>query len=201
MELHAVEARSLGACRRRGEESRQDLRKLLHVRQVKIVDTLAEQVGRVNRIFVLPDALAQPAAYTLVNILERGRFPTSPVQSNTTDLARALYTATERDLFLSIEVSGDVPHLAKTLSAAKEKGCKTAAIISAASLRWGTGRDLAVFMSGAVLGILTLDTTKVVLAARIRPLLDPKILGPLYRICGVLLIAFGVRMVAFGFGV
>jgi threonine/homoserine/homoserine lactone efflux protein len=70
-------------------------------------------------------------------------------------------------------------------------------IIGAAALRHGYDHDLAWFMSGAVLGVLTLDLLEVLLAHRLRPLLKPEVLRIVLRASGVLLLGFGARLIAF----
>lgn len=65
-------------------------------------------------------------------------------------------------------------------------------LIGAATLRHGDHRDL--FLAGTLLGILTLDVGKALLAHRIRPHLRPDRLRRFYRIAGVALVAFGVRL-------
>ena len=67
-------------------------------------------------------------------------------------------------------------------------------IIGAATARHGYDVDLLWFLTGAVLGILTLDVSKVLLAHRIRPLLAPRRLQWAFRISGVLLVGFGLRL-------
>ena len=52
------------------------------------------------------------------------------------------------------------------------------------------------FLSGTLLGILTLDSLKVVFAHKIRPLLQPKVLKVIFRISGILLILFGLWALA-----
>ncbi|MBW2528031.1 MAG: LysE family translocator [Deltaproteobacteria bacterium] len=70
-------------------------------------------------------------------------------------------------------------------------------IIGAAGARHGYDGDLIWFMGGAVLGVLTLDSLKVLLAHRLRPLLRPKALRIVFRVSGLLLVGFGVRLLAF----
>lgn len=71
-------------------------------------------------------------------------------------------------------------------------------IIGVATARHGYDLDLAWFLTGTVLGILTLDSLKVIFAHRIRPFLKPKILKSVFRVSGVLLIGFGIRLIVFG---
>lgn len=70
-------------------------------------------------------------------------------------------------------------------------------IIGAAGARHGYDGDLAWFMTGAVLGVFTLDSLKVLLAHRLRPLLQPRALRIAFRVSGVLLVGFGLRLIAF----
>lgn len=71
-------------------------------------------------------------------------------------------------------------------------------IIGAATVRHGYDQDLAWFLAGTVLGVLTLDSLKVVFARRIRPLLAPRALKIVFRVSGVLLFGFGLRLVYMG---
>lgn len=71
-------------------------------------------------------------------------------------------------------------------------------IIGAATVRHGYDLDLAWFLTGTVLGILTLDSLKVVFAHRIRPLLAPRVLKIVFRVSGVLLVGFGLRLLYVG---
>ncbi|MCB9232503.1 MAG: LysE family transporter [Bacteroidia bacterium] len=72
-------------------------------------------------------------------------------------------------------------------------------IIGMAETTHGAGEGLFLFLTGTLLGILTLDTAKVFLAHKIRPLLQPKILKVIFRISGGLLAVSGfyVLYVAF----
>ncbi|MFH2010383.1 MAG: LysE family transporter [bacterium] len=72
-------------------------------------------------------------------------------------------------------------------------------IIGAATIRHGYDLDLAGFMTGAVLGVLTLDSLKVLFAHRLRPLLKPPVLKVVFRVSGVLLIGFAIRLLVEGF--
>lgn len=73
-------------------------------------------------------------------------------------------------------------------------------IVGAATVRHGYDGDLAWFLAGTVLGIFTLDSAKVIFAHRIRPLLAPRVLKTVFRISGVLLLAFGLRLLFVGLG-
>ena len=48
-----------------------------------------------------------------------------------TDLAQTVYTATTQDLLVAVEVTGELPYLARALEAAKERGIPTGAIVGA----------------------------------------------------------------------
>ncbi len=102
--------------------------------EINTVETLANKIGASRRIFILPDELAQPAAYTLLNLLERGGFVVSVVRNSINDLARTVQMATPEDLLLSIEVVGESPYIARALAEAREAGIPTGAIVGAASL-------------------------------------------------------------------
>lgn len=97
------------------------------------LETLVERLGTARRIFITSDSIAQAAAYTLINLLERGGFPVIPVQNSAPDLARALRLLTPQDLLLALEVVGDLPYVARALLEAEARHIPTAAIVSAAS--------------------------------------------------------------------
>lgn len=65
---------------------------------------------------------------------------------------------------------------------------------------YGFSIDLAIFLSAALLGILTTDVSKVFLAQHLKKFIQPKTLKILYRSIGVILIAFGIRMVWYCLG-
>ncbi len=71
-------------------------------------------------------------------------------------------------------------------------------IIGAATVRHGFDLDLAWFLTGTLLGILTLDSLKVLFAHRIRPLLAPRMLKILFGLSGVVLVGFGLRLLYAG---
>ena len=73
-------------------------------------------------------------------------------------------------------------------------------IVGLGATRHGAGPGLAAYLVGAVLGILTLDLTKVLLAHRLRPLLAPRALAIVLRVSGVLLLGFGVRLLVTALG-
>ena len=67
-------------------------------------------------------------------------------------------------------------------------------IIGFATAHHGAGPSLAIFLSGALLGILTTDTLKAALAQYIKGLLRPRFMVFAYRLIGIILIGFGLRM-------
>ncbi len=69
-------------------------------------------------------------------------------------------------------------------------------IIAAGTSVHGDGAELAWFLTGTIAGIFTLDSLKVLLADRLRPLLEPAALRVAFRLSGVLLLAFGARLLA-----
>jgi threonine/homoserine/homoserine lactone efflux protein len=71
-------------------------------------------------------------------------------------------------------------------------------IIAFAGARYGIGTGLALFLTGSVLAVLTLDTLKVLLASRIKRLLGPKNLMWAFWGSGSLMCLFGVRLVLTG---
>lgn len=70
-------------------------------------------------------------------------------------------------------------------------------IIGLGQAKHGSGEDLWIFLGAALLGIFITDTTKVVFASKIKKLIQPSFLKKAYQIIGVVLIAFGVRLIWF----
>ena len=56
--------------------------------------------------------------------------------------------------------------------------------------------DLWIYLLAATFAVLVTDTIKVVLAEKLRPLLNPKNLSKIYKIIGFILVAFGIRVFA-----
>ncbi len=83
------------------------------------VERLVEMIGQARRIVILPEAPAQPAAYNLVYFLEQGGFSVYIARPGVADLARTVHTATSQDLLLAVDVSGQSPTIARTLSEAR----------------------------------------------------------------------------------
>ncbi|MCB9526669.1 MAG: LysE family transporter [Myxococcales bacterium] len=71
-------------------------------------------------------------------------------------------------------------------------------LIGAATQRHGFDRDLAAYLAGCLLGILTLDVAKALLAERLKVLLRPLVLRRVMQVAGVALIAFALRLAWLG---
>jgi DNA-binding MurR/RpiR family transcriptional regulator len=95
------------------------------------VSQLVEQIGQARRIIILAEGPAQAAAYNLVHLLEPGGFRVYIARQGVTDLAQTVYTATPQDLLIAVEVTGELPYLARALEAAKEREIPTGAIVGA----------------------------------------------------------------------
>jgi DNA-binding MurR/RpiR family transcriptional regulator len=106
------------------------------------VAKLVEQIGAARRIILLAENPAQAAAYNLVHFLEQGGFPIYIARSGVADLARTVHTATDQDLLIALEVSGQSPYIAGALESARQKGLPTAAILGAASLNSARAADV-----------------------------------------------------------
>ncbi|MEO0895111.1 MAG: LysE family transporter [Bacteroidota bacterium] len=65
-------------------------------------------------------------------------------------------------------------------------------LMAGATSTYGTGTTYYWFLAGVLLGIPTQDASKVLLAHRIKYLLNSTWLGWIYRIVGVILVVFGV---------
>lgn len=72
-------------------------------------------------------------------------------------------------------------------------------LIGYESTRYGLGIDLIIFLSAALLGILTTDTLKAAFAHKIKSFLKPNILLWTYRVIGGVLIIFGCRLLYYAF--
>ncbi len=70
-------------------------------------------------------------------------------------------------------------------------------IIANAATTYGYTYILAIYLTGALLGILTTDSLKAIFAHKIKPFLQVKHFQYLYRIIGVLLLVFGIRFLYF----
>lgn len=68
-------------------------------------------------------------------------------------------------------------------------------IIGMAAAKHGFNQILAVYMTGALLGILTTDSLKALFADRLKRILKPTFLGKFYRIVGLCLLLFGVFLI------
>lgn len=72
-------------------------------------------------------------------------------------------------------------------------------IIAVGSSKYSLGGDLKFYLAGTLIGIFSTDTLKAVLAHKIKRFIKPKILTGLFRIIGFCLVAFGGRLIYFGF--
>ncbi|HLF87409.1 MAG TPA: MurR/RpiR family transcriptional regulator [Anaerolineales bacterium] len=108
---------------------------------VDVMARLVDKIGASRKITILPDILAQPSGYTLMNLLERGKFLVSMAQTSAIDLARVVQAAEKDDLLLAIDVSGDAPYIANALSEARSRNITTAAIVGSASSQAARSSD------------------------------------------------------------
>lgn len=106
------------------------------------LEQLVGKMGEARRIVVLAENPAQAAAYNLIYFLEQGGFPIYIARPGVLDLARTVHTATQQDLLIALEVSGQAPYIAATLEEARAKGLPTAAILGAASLASARAADV-----------------------------------------------------------
>ncbi|NUM46900.1 MAG: MurR/RpiR family transcriptional regulator [Anaerolineales bacterium] len=113
---------------------------------VDIMARLVEKIGQARKITLLPDMLAQPSGYTLVNLLERGKFLVSVAQTSATDMARVVQAAEKDDLLLAIDVSGDAPFISNALMEARSRNIATAAIVSSASSQAARAVDFVIIV-------------------------------------------------------
>ena len=98
------------------------------------IEKLVNAIDKARRIILLVESPAQPAAYNLVYFLEQGGFPIYIARPGVIDFARTVHTASQQDLLIAIDVTGQSPFIARSLAEAKARGIPTAAIVGAASL-------------------------------------------------------------------
>lgn len=98
------------------------------------VEKLVNAIDKARRIILLVESPAQPAAYNLVYFLEQGGFPIYIARPGVIDFARTVHTASQQDLLLAIDVTGQSPFISRSLAEAKARNIPTAAIVGAASL-------------------------------------------------------------------
>jgi DNA-binding MurR/RpiR family transcriptional regulator len=108
------------------------------------IEKLVTEIDKARRIILLVEAPAQPAAYNLVYFLEQGGFPIYIARAGIIDLARTVHNASQQDLLLAIDVSGQSPYIAHSLAEAKSRGIPTAAIVGAASLPTARSADVVI---------------------------------------------------------
>ncbi|MFZ0533980.1 MAG: MurR/RpiR family transcriptional regulator [Anaerolineales bacterium] len=111
------------------------------------VEKLVNAIDKARRIILLVESPAQPAAYNLVYFLEQGGFPIYIARPGVIDFARTVHTASQQDLLLAIDVTGQSPFISRSLAEAKARNIPTAAIVGAASLP--TARSASVVLAAS----------------------------------------------------
>ncbi len=101
---------------------------------IDAIEKLVIAIDKARRIILLVESPAQPAAYNLVYFLEQGGFPIYIARPGVIDFARTVHTASQQDLLLAIDVTGQSPFIARSLAEARARNIPTAAIVGAASL-------------------------------------------------------------------
>jgi DNA-binding MurR/RpiR family transcriptional regulator len=114
---------------------------------ISSIEKLVNEIGNARRIILLVESPAQPAAYNLVYFLEQGGFPIYIARPGVIDFARTVHTASQQDLLLAIDVTGQSPFIARSLAEAMARKIPTAAIVGAASLP--TARSASVVLAAA----------------------------------------------------
>jgi len=66
---------------------------------------------------------------------------------------------------------------------------------------YGNERSFYVFLSALLLGIFTQDLLKVLFAEKIKPFLQPKRLRVIYKVMGVFMVLFAIRLLVYALGV
>ncbi|MCF8257745.1 MAG: LysE family transporter [Flavobacteriales bacterium] len=73
-------------------------------------------------------------------------------------------------------------------------------LVGMAQTKYGSGRELWLFTAGIIVGIYATDLTKVIFAHRITRFVRPEILTKAYRIIGMVLLVFAVRLLWYAYG-
>lgn len=116
------------------ESLRHELDQMRLMLDVNSIEKLVDSIDKARRIILLVESPAQPAAYNLVYFLEQGGFPIYIARPGVIDFARTVHTASQQDLLLAIDVTGQSPFISRSLAEAKARNIPTAAIVGAASL-------------------------------------------------------------------
>jgi DNA-binding MurR/RpiR family transcriptional regulator len=126
---------------------RQELDQMRLMLDLSSIEKLVNAIGTARRIILLVESPAQPAAYNLVYFLEQGGFPIYIARPGVIDFARTVHTASQQDLLLAIDVTGQSPFIGRSLAEAKNRKIPTAAIVGAASLP--TARSASVVLAAS----------------------------------------------------
>ena len=70
-------------------------------------------------------------------------------------------------------------------------------IVSVAKEKFDAETDVQVFLVASLVGIFATDALKVLLAGKLQKILNPKFLKKLFRLIGLILIGFGIRLLFF----
>ncbi len=114
---------------------------------IDAIEKLVNMIDKARRIILLVESPAQPAAYNLVYFLEQGGFPIYIARPGVIDFARTVHTASQQDLLIAIDVTGQSPFISRSLAEAKARNIPTAAIVGAASLP--TARSASVVLAAS----------------------------------------------------
>ncbi len=109
-------------------------------------ERLLKLVDQSERIWIAADGAARPAAETLSLGLEQAGYAVRFVDSNPSDLARALAIAEPNHLLLCLAADDEPPYVARGLAAARDAGLATAAILASPSLEAGRQADIVLAM-------------------------------------------------------
>ncbi len=160
-----------GVVKRATQELSQALEQTRMLLDTDAMKNLMEQIALARRVVIMPEGPAQPAAYNLVHMLEQGGFAVYISRSGVADLARTVFTATPQDLLLAVQVSGEVPYIARALAEAKTRNIPTAAILGAASLESARSADVVLVAQphpSTEVGIVTVNAVVYALAQALR---------------------------------
>ncbi len=129
------------------ENLSRELEQMRLMLDIDSIEKLVNLIGKARRIILLVESPAQPAAYNLVYFLEQGGFPIYIARPGVIDFARTVHTASQQDLLLAIDVTGQSPFIARSLAEARARNIPTAAIVGAASLP--TARSASVVLAAS----------------------------------------------------
>lgn len=109
-------------------------------------ERLLALLDEVDRVVVLAEGRARPPALALASALETAGPSVHLAGGGPADLARAIASASRRDLILALAVEEETSLVARSLAEARKAGLRTAAIVAAPSLEAARHADVLLAM-------------------------------------------------------